>query len=110
MCKEDAAVRLANDLMRSRLAVGSKEETGVRGDVGVAPAIEHDAGNIAPCIESCGSEHFRHLFAQLPFILSVARGQELGSSGHALCRGIDIGLQYGNVESQNERTVWSQGR
>ena len=53
----------AQSFTRSRMAVQSEKEAGLRVDKGMSPPIEYDAGDIAFGIEARGGKHIRHLLA-----------------------------------------------
>ena len=49
----NAAVRIvAQDFSRSGLPIGAKEKSGLGAEIGVAPPVQNDAGDIAPRVES----------------------------------------------------------
>ena len=72
------------DLTGSGLAVFPKEESGLRTEIGVTPAIQNDGGNVAPCIEPGGSKHSRELLPDAPLVLSKRRRQQLGATANSL--------------------------
>src|SRR3954466_6708127 len=79
------AVRcLAQDIAWSRLAVFAEEEARLWAEVGVAPAIQNDAGDIAIGIEAGTPKHGSELFPDSPFVCSKGRRYELGSSSDSL--------------------------
>ena len=61
--RNTAEAGLAQNVARRRLAIPAEEKAGLRATVGMAPAVEDDAGYVAPSIEARGSEHIRQLFA-----------------------------------------------
>ena len=70
--KGDSAERFsAQDLSRRRLSIQTKEKAWLRTEVGVAPAVENDAGGITLRVKSVAGEHCGHQLADLPFIVTV---------------------------------------
>src|SRR5271169_1631617 len=75
--KGDAAERgVAQDFTRSRLSARAKEESRLRTQIGVAPAVQDNAGDVAPGIESSTRKHHRELLADAAFVFSKRRRDE----------------------------------
>ena len=55
----------AQHIAGRRLAVLSVNKSGLRDDEVVPPAVQNNAGNIAPRLKSRGREHLRKLLAHL---------------------------------------------
>src|SRR5579884_1496319 len=67
--ERDAPERMvAQHVARPRLPVRTEEESGLRGQVRMPPAIQNDSRNIALRIESRAGEHGRKLLADLPLV------------------------------------------
>src|SRR3569832_1636446 len=81
----DASERsAAQDVARCGLAVRAEEESRLRAQIGMPPAIENDRGDITPRIEACLGEHARELLADAPLVFSERRPQHLCAPLHAL--------------------------
>ena len=73
----------AQDLARRRLAVLAEEKSRLRTAIGVPPAVEDDAGDIALGVEARSGEHLGKLLARLSFIID--EGVERSSARPAVC-------------------------
>jgi hypothetical protein len=60
---------VAQDLSRRRSAFPSKEETGLRTQIGMAPTVQDNARDIALRIKSRTCKHLSKLIADLPFVV-----------------------------------------
>ena len=70
ICKRDPAMSpVAQDVSRRGLAVRAEEKAGLRIDVGMAPAIENDARDVAPRVEAAWGEHVAELLAEDALVL-----------------------------------------
>src|SRR3546814_8653985 len=66
VCEDDAAVRFADHPGGRQRAVAAEIKARLRGDIGMAPAVEDDPGNIALCVETRSGETGGQLIAELP--------------------------------------------
>ena len=78
--------RAPHYLSRSDLALRSKEEARLAAEIGMAPPIYDDAGNIPPRIKAATRKHQRHLLTNLPLIFRVGYAQQAHPSPRALLR------------------------
>src|SRR5581483_8804032 len=76
--------RAPQNLPWRRLAVRPEEESGLRTQIGVPPAIEDDRGNITARIKPGCRKHSRELLTDAPLVLPERGCQQLGASPHAL--------------------------
>src|SRR3546814_12160880 len=82
----------------------------LRGDIGMAPAVEDDPGNIALRVETRSGETGGQLLAELPFEIGVTRREQLRASRRPLLRTGKVGVQEGDIEGQHRRAVGREGR
>src|SRR5271167_946242 len=71
--------RAAQDFTICRLSILAKEETWLRAAVGVSPAIEHYARNVALGVEARCSEHLCELLAHPPLVIPIRSGEQFGA-------------------------------
>jgi|ERR1700691_3018900 len=84
--------RIAQDLASGRLATTPKEETRLRAQIGMSPAIQDDSCDIPPCIEAPSREHLVELLPDLSFIISERRCQHLSAASVPLFFGRRSGV------------------
>src|SRR5207302_6031261 len=81
VCERDAAERgRAENFARRGLPASSEEEAGLRTQIGVAPAVEHDAGNVALRVESNGRKHLGELVADSTFVFAEGSGEKFAAA------------------------------
>src|SRR5580704_19072211 len=78
---------VAQDLPGGRSALLSEEETRLRAQVGMAPAVQNNAGDIAPRVEAGAGEHCRELFADLLLIVPERSTHQLAPAAIPLLFG-----------------------
>src|SRR5437867_2493293 len=102
--KSDSTVgAVAQDVARRGLAVDAKEEAGLRIHVGVAPAVEYDAGDVAARIEAAGREHVGELLPEPALVLRERGPEQLRASSAALFAYGKAGLCEQHLDSQHCR-------
>src|SRR2546428_2279351 len=62
----------------------AEEEAGLRAQIGVPPAVEDDAGNVALRIKSNGRKHLRELLADTAFVFAERRGEKFATTAMTL--------------------------
>src|SRR5271170_3169194 len=77
----------AQDLASGRLPTTSKEETWLRTQIGVSPAIQDNSGDVPLCVKAPSREHLAELLTDLSFIISERRSQQLGAASVPLLFG-----------------------
>ena len=84
----------------------TEEEARLRVHVGVPPAIEDDAGDVAPRLEAARRKHVRELLAKGSLDLLEGGGEHL----HAAARSLLVDRQTGiRVSTLKVRTVGESG-
>src|SRR5258707_12214861 len=83
VAKRDAPVTFSNNFQRRRTTGRSEIKPGLRCDISVAPAIEHDPGDVASGIESGIAQHLLQLFANLQFEIRVGCREQSAAGGAA---------------------------
>ena len=73
---DPAERRLAQDFSSGGLAASAKEESRLRAQIGVTPAIQDDSRDVPLGVEAGAGKHLRELLTDLPFIVPE------GSSDH----------------------------
>ena len=99
----DPAVAFRHDLSRGRLAVRAVVEARRLDDAGVAPAIEDDARDVAPRVEAAAREEPRHVPANQPLEIGVARLEQPFPSARNLLGHRLAGRVEAHVERQHRR-------
>src|SRR5262249_738795 len=90
---------------RCRCAIGAKEEAGLRTEVGVAPAIQNDAGDMALDVKTHTGKHLGKLFTDLALVLAERSGKELGASSLALFFGGEARIGKKNFKREDDWLV-----
>src|ERR1051326_1397160 len=104
--ERNAAMRsVAQHVARGRPAVRPKEETRLRIHVGMTPAVENDAGDIAPRIEAAGGKHVAELGAKGALVARERCAQELRATAAALLADRHTGLREQNLDRQHRRRI-----
>src|SRR5262249_29588542 len=104
--KCDAAKRSgAQNFARRGFAVRAEEETRLRIQVSVSPAIEDDASDVALGIEASGCEHSLELLADAAFDLREAGAQQFGAPAVALLLGRHSRIGIKNFQGQHDRRI-----
>src|SRR5712692_6270189 len=81
--KRDAAERcVPQHFSWCRSSVFAKKETRLRTQVGVSPAVQDDARNVAAGIKPRLRKHQDELLADAPFVLAERRGEQLRTAAH----------------------------
>ena len=79
--KRDAAEgRVPQNFSRGRLTTSAKEESGLRAQISVTPAVQDNAGDVPLRAESGAAKHLRELFSDLSFIVSEGCSDQLRST------------------------------
>ena len=60
----------AEYLARRVISILAKEKAGLRAEVGVAPAVQNQAGDITPRVEAYAGEHRGELLADAALVLA----------------------------------------
>ena len=61
----------SQDFTRCWFSILAKKESRLWINVGMAPAIEHDPGNVASCVKARLTEHQGQLLANLPLVFAI---------------------------------------
>ena len=77
----------------------------LRADVRVAPAIEHDAGDIPDGVEAGPAEHVDELLADLPLVVPERRGQHLRASDLTLLLDRQSWRRVDHLQVEDDRLV-----
>src|SRR5262245_64909473 len=75
---------IAQDIAEGGLPVLAKKESRLWAGVGMSPAIENDAGDIAFCVKLRCVEHIGQLVTNLALVLAKGSGNELGAAARVL--------------------------
>src|SRR5579863_4285840 len=83
--KRDPAERcIPQDFSRGRSTTSAKEESGLRAEISVAPAVQNNTGDIPLRAEAAAPKHLRELFTDLSFIVSEGCSDQLRATTVAL--------------------------
>src|SRR5689334_6328100 len=108
--KRNPPVRLVTqDIAWRGLAVGAEEEPWLRIHIGVAPAIEDDAGDVASRIESARRKHVRHLLAEHALVLREGSAEQLSAPACALLADRQSGLREQHLDRDHRRRIRTDG-
>src|SRR2546427_2863314 len=66
------------------IPASTEEEAGLRTQIGVPPAVEHDAGNVALHVESNGRKHLGELVADSAFVFAEGSGEKFATAAMTL--------------------------
>src|SRR5258708_35207511 len=100
VAKRDAPVTFSNNFQRRRTTGRSEIKPGLRSDISVAPAIEHDRGDVASGVEPGIAQHLLQLFANLQFEIRVGCREQSAAGGAGL--GIDRNAGWGKSDIEGE--------
>src|SRR5207302_8263 len=85
ICERDTPVGTLTDrISRPRLSIFAKKESGLRAQIGVAPAVQDNSRDIAAGIESGPPEHGAEVLAYLPLVGAERRGVQFHAPARRL--------------------------
>ena len=109
MAVEDLAVPLLHGRGQPRAVLAAEIEAGLRRDVGVPPAVEDDARDVAPGIEAGATEQVIHVGADFALVVEIGLAEQQPAADAAL--GVDVQPRRvkGHVEGHYRRLVGVPG-
>ena len=110
MREHECAEWAAEHIAWRGLAIAAGVEAWAGRDVGVSPAIEDDAGDIALGVESARAEHLHHLLEDRGLVVAVRRAEEARAGDLALFRQWETVLVERDIEREDVGLVGVERR
>ena len=101
--------RTPQNLAGSRLTIAPKEEPGLRTEIGMSPAIQDNAGDVAPRVEAAAREHIAELLTDLALVIFERCSQQLCAAALPLLFGGSARVGVQNFQGEHDRRVWTDG-
>src|ERR1700689_2495830 len=90
-------------------AVRAKIKARLRHYIGMAPAVQHDGGDVASCIEAVIPKQPGEVGTDLQLEVAIARRKELAAAEHnLLLQGSSGVMRVRYVQCQDDRLRWVQ--
>src|SRR5437868_5277575 len=99
--------RSSQNFARRRFVVSTKEESGLRAQVGVAPTIQDNASDITPRVKTRTAKHVRELLPNLLFIVRERSPNHLSAAAISLLFSGVSGIGIQNFQAEDNGRVWT---